>query len=80
MDAISSATARSHVAHDATWDMKDLAGKLVADGKYTLRIEVTEGPSNSKSDAIEFQKGPMAQMIMAPDTVPYSGLTLNYQP
>ena len=42
MDAISRATLRRHEKHMLTWDMKDLMGQVVPDGKYKVGIEVTE--------------------------------------
>jgi hypothetical protein len=81
MDAVSKATLRSHGAHHDTWDMKDPTGKLVADGKYQVVIEVTEDNFRAGASAtVPFDKGALPIMINAPDMAPWAGLTLSYQP
>jgi hypothetical protein len=81
MDAVSRATLRSHGAHHVTWDMQDPTGKVVADGKYKVAIEVTEDNTRAGASAdIAFDKGAAPQDITAPDKPPYSGLKLTYQP
>jgi hypothetical protein len=81
MDAVSKATLRSHGAHHDTWDMKDTTGKVVADGKYQVVIEVTEDNFRAGASAeVPFDKGAMPVMINAPDMAPWAGLTLSYQP
>jgi hypothetical protein len=81
MDALSSATERTHGTRDLTWDMKDPMGKLVPDGKYKVRIEVTEDNFVPGANAsATFTKGPMPDMETPPDQEPWSGLTLNYKP
>jgi hypothetical protein len=81
MDAVSKATMRSHGAHHETWDMQDPSGKVVADGKYRVVIEVTEDNFRAGASAeVPFEKGPMPQTISAPDKAPYAALMLTYQP
>ena len=81
MDAISGATARSHGVQDLSWDMKDLKGMVVPDGKYKVGIEVTEDNRVPGANvAIEFSKGSTASMVKPPDAPPYSGLTITFTP
>ena len=81
MDAISRATLARHEKHMLTWDMKDLQGQIVADGKYKVGIEVTEDNFTPGANTlVEFDKGAAAQTVMPPDREPYSGLIITYQP
>jgi hypothetical protein len=81
MDAVSKATQRGYGAHHEMWAMKDAMGKVVADGKYNLVIELCEDEFRPGASAdVAFEKGPEPQKVMAPDKAPYTGLTLSYQP
>jgi hypothetical protein len=81
MDAISSATERTHGMRMMTWDMQDPMGKLVPDGKYKVRIEVTEDNfTPGANGTATFTKGPMPDMESPADQKPWSGLTLDYKP
>lgn len=81
MDAVSKATLRGYSTHTDMWDMKDTTGKIVPDGKYQVVIEATEDDFRpGASGVVPFEKGAMPVMVNAPDTVPWSGLTLSYQP
>ena len=46
VDAITSATRKSHVTSALTWDLRDAAGAVVTPGAYRLRAEFTEDNSN----------------------------------
>lgn len=81
MDAVSSATLRSHQQHTLTWNMHDVNGAIVADGGYKLVIEVTESERKASSVAeIDFEKGAAPVSLSPSDQGPYSGLTLTYSP
>jgi hypothetical protein len=81
MDTVSRATLRTHEKHRVTWDMQDATGKVVPDGKYNVVIEVTEDNRTPGAyAAVEFEKGPAPQMVMAPDKAPYASLSLSFQP
>ena len=81
MDAMSRATLRMHSAHQLSWDMQDSTGAVVADGSYRVVIEVADDEfAPGTAGKVEFVKGPMPQTIMAPDTPPWSGLVVTYQP
>jgi MYXO-CTERM domain-containing protein len=81
-DAVSSATMpNTQKPHHSTWSGKDLNGKVVPDGKYTLFIEVTETETNyGPMVTYEFEKGTMAQMLEPPDKPPHTGLKISYAP
>jgi hypothetical protein len=81
MDAVSRATLRSHGMHSVMWDMKDLDGQVVPDGKYKVGIECTEDEVRPGAwKAIEFEKGPAAQTVTPSDEAPYADLTITFTP
>lgn len=59
-DVVTSATINKHEAHSATWDTKDYKGRVVADGEYTLWLQVTENEIFPEGPFIQipFIKGP----------------------
>jgi hypothetical protein len=81
MDAMTSATLRTHQEHHVTWDMQDVNDALVPDGAYRIVIEVTESERKaSTSSEIEFEKGAAPVALSPPDEGPYSGLSVTYSP
>lgn len=49
-DAVSSATLSDHsTLHTASWDMKDKSGAAVANGTYTIRMELADSNSSQAS-------------------------------
>ena len=51
VDVVSGATLGSHTRHTVTWDLTDDAGVEVADGRYTIRMEVVDShPSGSEGN------------------------------
>lgn len=80
MDAVSRATLRTEQKHQAMWNMQDPMGQLVPDGSYRVAIEVTEIDGAGPVEYVSFDKGPNPVQLSPPDTLPYSGLMLNYQP
>jgi hypothetical protein len=81
MDAISRATLRRHEMHQLTWDLMDLQGAPVPDGKYKIKIELADDNFAASAIAtVEFEKGPGPMMVMPQDAPPYTGLTVNYRP
>lgn len=81
LDAVSRATLGSHQPHHLTWDLKDPAGMVVPDGKYTVSIELADDNSKaSVSASATFDKGPAPASVSPPDMAPYTGLKIMYQP
>ena len=80
-DAVSRATLSRHEAHMVTWDMHDLKGQVVPDGKYKIGVEVADDNfATAGSGYVEFEKSPSGTMVMAPDQTPFTGLVIKYQP
>jgi hypothetical protein len=83
MDAMSSATLRAHQAHMVTWNMKNAMAQLVPDGEYTAVVEMTESRARDRNGPllrIKFTKGPMAQTVMPPNEMNFTGIMLRYEP
>jgi len=49
VDAVTSATLKSHVTHNASWDLTDVNGATVMAGEYKVVVEITDhdGPGDS---------------------------------
>jgi hypothetical protein len=83
MDAMSSATLRTHQKHTVMWNMKDAQKQLVPDGDYVAVLEVTESRARDRAGPllrIPFTKGPAAQMVDAPANESFTGVVLRYTP
>ena len=57
-DALTSATRSSHSQHTVTWDLTDLAGNEVPDGRYRLRVELTDQNGPGPTVEVDVDKGP----------------------
>ncbi len=83
VDAVTSATLKTHQAVKVFWDCKDAQGKAVADGKYRIRVEFTEangpGPATPK-DHIEFTVGSKAASLKPKDLTCFKNMSLDYVP
>lgn len=75
VDVVTAGTLSRHQMHMSTWNMKNVAGEVVPDGKYNVVVEVTEGTSGV--GRVEFVKGPMAQMLDGKSAV-FSNMTVTY--
>jgi hypothetical protein len=88
VDAKTGATAESYGSIVGTWDGKDVTGTIVADGTYTLRMEIADdadAPHNGKTGvsskfSATFTKGPTASSITAPNVLSFSNNSLQWTP
>lgn len=84
VDAVTSATLRTHESHTANWDCTDLNGTVVPDGNYKVFIEFTEensassGKPPSKLTSIGFTKGSSDQTVNPPDEEFFKSMKLIY--
>src|SRR5690349_11862818 len=79
VDAVSSATLRSHVVHNVTWDLSDVSGNAVEPGDYKLVIEATDRDSTGASQEIPFTLGTEPQVITPPDASAFSSMSLTLE-
>jgi hypothetical protein len=83
MDAMSSATLRTHQKHTVMWNMKDAQMQLLPDGDYVAVVELTESRARDRAGPllrIPFKKGPAAQMVDVPGNESFTGVVLRYTP
>lgn len=84
VDAVTSATLRSHQTHDVAWNCTDVNGAQVADGTYKIYVEYTEDNSNKsgkppgKWTVVEFAKGTTGQTMAPPDETYFKDMQLIY--
>ncbi len=84
VDAVTSATLRSHRSHEVTWDCTDAQGNLVPDGPYQIFVEFTEDNSSKsghppgKWTSVSFTKGPSNQTVNPPDQTYFKSMSLVY--
>ena len=77
-DAISGATQSSHATRTCKWNGTDYSGKLMADGDYKVRMELTDKNSTGNIASFTFTKGATAQKL-TPTSVPsFSSVMLNW--
>ena len=83
MEAVSSATIRTHQKHMITWNMQNAMKQVVPDGDYVAKIEMSESRARDRAGPvleIKFKKGPMAQTVEVPNQASFTGASLSYTP
>ncbi len=85
VDAVSGATISSHAAPlTVTWDLKDRAGAIIADGTYTLRMELADSNANTAAQnhqgAFPFVKSTTMQMQSALSNGGFTNVSINLDP
>lgn len=77
-DAISGATLSSHGTRTCQWNGKDYTGKLMADGDYKVRMELTDKNSSGNIASFTFAKGPNAQTLTPANVASFSSVSLSW--
>jgi hypothetical protein len=77
-DATSGATKSSHAVRSCTWNGTDYSGKLVADGDYKIRMELTDKNSTGNYSGFTFTKGPTAQKLAPANVSSFSSISLDW--
>lgn len=85
VDAVSGATILTHTAPlTVTWDLKDRAGAIIADGTYTLRMELADSnantPAQNHQGTFTFVKSTTAQMQAALTSGGFTNVSINLDP
>jgi hypothetical protein len=78
VDAITGATQSSHGTRTCSWNGTDYSGKLMADGNYKVRMELTDKNSTGNTASYTFAKGASAQKLTPADVPSFSLVTLNW--
>jgi hypothetical protein len=85
VDAVSGATRTSHATPAMiSWDLKDRAGTVVADGTYTIRMEASDSNATAAGQnnqgTFTFVKGAMAQMQTGLTNGGFTNVSINFTP
>jgi hypothetical protein len=85
VDAISGATRANHNGTlTVTWDLKNKGGTVVADGTYTIRMELADSNATSTGQLHEgtftFVKGTAPQMQSGLSNGGFTGVSITYSP
>jgi hypothetical protein len=57
VDAVTSATLRTHVTHKASWNLTDVSRAAVASGDYKVVVEITDHDGSGDSTEVPFTLG-----------------------
>lgn len=80
VDAISSATKTAHGLRGGTWNCKDAAGQVRADGPYKVCFELTDRDGAGPMQCVPFNKGAMAWSLTPPDAPSFAATRLEFRP
>jgi hypothetical protein len=80
IDAVTSATARSHGTHISTWNCTDAKKAQVPRGAYRLCMEMTEFNGAGPKGCIAFDNSGKAFRLTPPDIGSYKARVLDYKP
>jgi hypothetical protein len=80
IDATTGATQTSHGNRTGKWNGTNASKVLVADGTYTVKMEMTESNSGSRIGTFTFEKGPNA-VTLTPSNIPsFTNITISWIP
>jgi hypothetical protein len=80
VDAITGATKSSHGTRTCTWNAKDVNSTLVADGNYTVRMELTDKNGTGNFSSFSFTKGPEDQTLNPLGVPSFSSISITWEP
>lgn len=78
VDALTGATQNSHGTRTCSWSGTDYTQKLVADGDYKLRMELTDKNGTGNIASFTFTKGPNAQKLTPANVPSFTAISLNW--
>lgn len=80
VDAITGATKNSHNTRTCSWNGTDIDGNTVADGSYTLWMELTDKNGTGNFSSFSFNKGEIPDIQTPSDVPSFSSISINWQP
>src|SRR5262245_39588673 len=85
VDAISNASRNDHATPlTITWNLRDLQGRTVPDGTYTIRLEVAESnaanPAQNNQGTFTFAKDVMPQLQTNQSNGGFTNVTIDFDP
>lgn len=79
-DAITGATLSSHATRTCTWNGKDTAGNLVANGNYKLCIELSDTNGTGTFKSVSFAKDTIATSQTPGNMSCFSNISIKWTP
>ena len=80
IDAITGATQSSHGTRTCTWNATDALKKPVADGTYTVYMEMTESNTGTRVGTFTFDKGPNAVTLTPVNLPNFININITWTP
>ena len=80
VDAITGATRSSHATRACSWDGTDFNGILVADGVYSVRMELTDKNSTGNHSSFPFTKGTEPENLIPDNEPSFSSISIDWLP
>ncbi len=80
VDAISGATQSIHGIRSCSWNGTNTARDVLADGTYTVKIEMTESNGTGKVGIFTFVKGPTEQTVTPSNISGFSNVSIKWTP
>jgi hypothetical protein len=78
VDAKTGATQNSHGTRTCSWNATDYSGKIVTDGEYKLRMELTDKNGTGNIASFPFTKGANSQKLTPADVPSFKSVSLNW--
>lgn len=76
VDAITGATQSSHATRTCSWNGTNYSGKLVPDGDYKIRMELTDKNATGNVASFTFTKGPNTQKLSPANVPSFSSISI----
>lgn len=80
VDAVTGATASSHVTHTGKWNCKDFSQNIVPYGNYQVCMEMTETEGQSKTGCLPFVRGADAYQTAPANDTNFKSRSIKYAP
>lgn len=80
VDAITGSTQNSHGIRTSTWNGRNVSGAVVADGVYTVKMELTDKNSTGNVGTFTFTKGPATQTLTPANVPSFSSISISWVP
>ena len=80
VDAITGSTRSSHGTRNCTWNATDYNGNTMADGTYSVWMELTDRNGTGNFSSFSFEKGPDVVNLTPADMPSFASITIDWQP
>jgi len=80
VDAITGATQSSHGTRTCYWDGTNTSSVLMADGTYTVHMELTDKHAQGSYSSFNFVKGADSQVITPSDVTSFVDISISWVP